>query len=254
MYQKVIQVYKKCGQTPLDCINEVKKANPELTHLPLTYAGRLDPLAEGVLVILVGDECLKKDDYLSLSKEYEVDILFGFKTDTYDLMGKVLVSEVQPLIDFGGCTSENLKETLPEFTGRITQAYPPYSSRTVEGKPLFEWARSGKLDEITIPSHDVFVESIDLIKEDFISGFDLLNKIKKDIGSVAGDFRQDEILNIWNDTLKDKKEDKYKTITLRISCGSGVYVRSIANELGKKLGVLALALNIKRTRVGDFKI
>jgi len=252
MYQKVIQVYKKCGQTPLDCINEVKKTNPELTHLPLTYAGRLDPLAEGVLIILVGDECLKKDDYLSLSKEYEVDILFGFKTDTYDLMGKIL--EVQSLIGFGSCTSENLKETLLEFTGRITQAYPPYSSRTVEGKPLFEWARSGKIDQITIPSHDVFVENIDLIKEDFISGFELLNKIKKDIGSVSGDFRQEEILNIWNDTLKDKKEDKYKTITLRISCGGGVYIRSIANELGKKLSIPAIALNIKRIRVGEYKI
>ena len=111
-----------------------------------------------------------------------------------------------------------------------------------------------KLDEITIPSHDVFVENIEIIKEDFISGAELLEKIKKDIGSVKGDFRQDEILSIWRDTLKNKLENKYKILKLRVSCGSGVYVRSIAHELGKKLGVPALALNIKRTKVGEYEI
>jgi len=276
MPPKVINVYKKCGQTPLDCINEVKKANPEMTHLPLTYAGRLDPLAEGVLLILVGDECLKKDDYLSLPKEYELTILFGFETDTYDLMGKVQISdtilqvpdncnnscrvpeevfsEVQPTSSFEYCTSEKIQEIIPTFIGRINQAYPPYSSRTVDGKPLFQWAREGKLDKIIIPSHDVFVENIEIIKEDFISGAELLEKIKKDIGSVKGDFRQDEILSIWRDKLKNELENKYQTLKLKVSCGSGVYVRSIAHELGKKLGVPALALNIKRTRVGEYEI
>lgn len=89
MNEKLKIVYKKCGQTPLDCINEIKKENKELLHLPLTYAGRLDPLARGVLIILIGDECLKKDEYLKLGKVYETTIIFGFETDTYDLMGMV---------------------------------------------------------------------------------------------------------------------------------------------------------------------
>ena len=252
---KVINVYKKKGQTPLDCINNLKKDNLELAHLPLTYAGRLDPLAEGVLLILVGDECLKKDEYLALSKEYELEILFGFETDTYDLMGIV---EVQPLAGFGGCTSTSdfdleIKNILPQFIGRINQDYPSYSSRTVKGKPLFQWAREGKLDEITIPSHQVYVSDIEIIKENFITGFDLLEKIKNDISLVKGDFRQNEIINTWESVLKNELENKYKTITLRVSCGSGVYVRSIAHDLGKKLGIPALALNIKRTKVGSFK-
>ena len=70
MHEGIRIVDKKCGQTPLDCIKDIKKANPELAHLPMTYAGRLDPLAEGVLVILIGDECLKKDEYLKLEKVY----------------------------------------------------------------------------------------------------------------------------------------------------------------------------------------
>ncbi len=342
MQEKIKIVYKKSGQTPLDCINEAKKANSDLLRLPLTYAGRLDPLAEGVLVLLIGDECLKKDEYLKLPKEYEVTILFGFSTDTYDLMGKVIdISttsellfkrssdegvEVQPSISrltsranvtpevvpllrkndealnnhinfvasskqveskdsfkmvwpsLRGTTSEvslmldllarksedllnesfdgttkQINKFLPQFTGRITQSYPPYSSRTVNGKPLYKWAREGKLNEIIIPSHDVFVESIEIINEGLISGEEFLNKIKKDIALVSGDFRQEEIINLWKETLKDKKEEQYKTITLKISCGSGVYVRGIAHELGIALGVPALALHIKRTKVGEYK-
>jgi tRNA pseudouridine55 synthase len=248
-------VNKKVGQTPLECINEIKKAEPNLSHLPLTYAGRLDPLAEGVLVILIGDECLKKDEYLKLGKVYEVEVLFGFATDTYDVMGKIINLDLVPLrAELNTSFGEDLHKILPQFTGRIKQSYPPYSSRTVDGKPLYQWAREGKLNEITIPSHDVFVEKIEIIKEDIISGDKLLKKIQKDISRVGGDFRQKEIINIWQDTLKEKKEENYKTITLRISCGSGVYVRGIAHEIGQALGISSLALHIKRTKVGEYEI
>lgn len=253
MDKNVIIVNKKVGQTPLDCINNLKEENKELIHLPITYAGRLDPLAEGVLVLLIGDECLKKDEYLNLTKEYELTILFGFATDTYDVMGKV--SQTVLNSSFSGFVQNiEIEKVLKNFIGRIKQLYPPYSSRTVDGKPLYKWAREGRLGEIEIPSHDVFVEGIKIIKEDFISGKNLLIKIKDDIAKVKGDFRQDEILNIWDDVLKDKEEENFKTIKLKISCGSGVYVRCIAHELGKSLGVSGLALNIKRTKVGEYTI
>lgn len=274
MNSQVRIVNKRAGQTPLDCINEIKKTEPDLVHLPLTYAGRLDPLAEGVLIILIGDECMKKDEYLKLSKEYEVEILFGFETDTYDVMGKVKAS---PAILFERSSEEGdgsrcqtipnsipgfaiqdanfskyIEKILPQFTGRIKQSYPPYSSRTVNGKPLFQWSREDKIDEIKIPTRDVFIEKIEIIKENFISGGGLLSRVKKDISQVNGDFRQSEIIILWENVLEDKKEEEYKTITLRISCGSGVYVRGLAHEIGISLGVPALALKIKRTKVGNY--
>jgi len=283
MSNKLIIVNKKTGQTPLDCINEVKAMDSSLLHLPITYAGRLDPLASGVLVLLVGDECLKKDEYLKLSKEYEVDILFGFATDTYDVMGKVVKSTQsenelfeRPIDSTERAKSKELfkmvwpsfqknsarrsedllnrsfDEAIVEFTGKFSQAYPPYSSRTINGKPLFQWAREERLSEIEIPSHDVFVEKIEIIKEDFISGDNLLEKIKNDISKVKGDFRQSEIIEIWEKTLQDKKEEKYKIIKLRISCGGGVYVRGIANSIGEKVGIPALALRIVRIKVGEY--
>jgi len=247
-------VYKKKGQTPLDCIKELKNNDKSLGLLPITYAGRLDPLAEGVVLLLIGDECLKKDEYLKLDKEYEVTVLFGFATDTYDILGKVTdVNATSELLfkkssDF----AQSIQKILPKFTGRIRQAYPAFSSRTVKGKALYRWAREGRLNEIEIPTHDVLVKEIEVIKKGNIKGEDLLMKIENDIALVVGDFRQQEILTIWRDTLKNRENEIYKTITFRISCGSGVYVRGIANDLGKELGTESLAMDIVRKRVGEY--
>ncbi len=256
MPDKVIKVYKKCGETPLHCINTLKKDNEELRFLPMTYAGRLDPLAEGVLLILTGDECMKKDEYLNLPKEYEVDVLFGFATDTYDVMGKVK-SEYQDIGHQGPLPlPESLvletKEILSQFIGRIKQKYPVYSSRTVKGQPLFKWARDGKLNEIEIPTHDVFVESIEILGQGFIEGGLLFSDIQEKILKVTGDFRQKEIISIWRENLKDSTKELYPFVKLKISCGSGVYVRGLAHEIGEKLKVPALALKIVRTKVGGY--
>lgn len=278
MLDKVEVVYKKKGQTPLDCIKILKNQDKKWQNIPMTYAGRLDPLAEGVLLILIGDECKKKDEYLNKTKEYEVDILFGFSTDTYDLMGlitnKVDSSSYKFLNPRGSSLFRNLlkenarpdyknlyddlvikiQNTLPQFTGRIKQVYPPYSSRRVDGKPLFIWARENKLDTIKIPDRDVFVESIEVLGESSISNVNLLEKIRYDISLVSGDFRQLEIIDLWSEVLKDKVLDEFKVIRLKIICGSGVYVRSIVNDIGNMIDIPAIALNIIRTKVGEYEI
>lgn len=252
MNSSVINVYKKRGETPLGCINNIKKNNLNLRLLPMTYAGRLDPLAEGVLLILVGDECHNKEKYLNLGKVYEVDVLFGFATDTYDVMGKITKNENPSPLLFEKLL--DIKNIIPHFIGKIKQSYPPYSSRPVKGKPLFEWARAGKLDEVKIPNHDVLVENIEILEEREILGKELLEKIKDDIEKVSGDFRQKEILALWERELKSNYEERYPIVRLKISCGSGAYMRVIANDIGENLGVPTLAFNIKRTKVGEYGI
>jgi len=251
MLSKVLSLYKKCGQTPLKCINEFKNNDSGLSNLPMTYAGRLDPLAEGVLLVLIGDECHKKEEYLKLPKEYELTILFGFSTDTYDLMGKVVGPDHE---NWHGNFASKIQEILPKFTGKIKQKYPPYSSRTVGGKPLFVWAREGRLDEIEIPTHEVEVKSIDIIKEGEITSEQLLEKIKNDISKVGGDFRQEDIINIWEKMLGNFPKENFPTRTLRISCGSGFYARVLAYEIGQAMGIQSLALDIVRTKVGEYTI
>ena len=270
----VIHAYKERGETPLDVLKRLKNENGDLKHTPMTYAGRLDPLAEGLMIFLTGDDCMKKDEYTNLNKQYEVTVLFGFATDTYDLLGIVKSSpEMLPqrthkfsaenLLNARAVALASSSETtfaseleskLKNFTGKIEQKYPPYSSRTVDGKPLWMWAREGLLDEITIPTHQVYISNIEIINESQISKDELSIYIKNEIAKIAGDFRQEEILKSWDDILKNTDQENFFCVKLRIDCGSGTYVRVIAHELGEALGIGALAMHIKRTKIGDYTI
>lgn len=86
---RLLKIYKNAGETPLEAIGRIRDKFPDFSAEKMTYAGRLDPLAEGVLLILVGEECKNKAEYLGLDKEYEVEFLLEFKTDTGDVMGMI---------------------------------------------------------------------------------------------------------------------------------------------------------------------
>jgi tRNA pseudouridine55 synthase len=130
--QAALILYKKKGETPLECLKRFKKENPEYAKEKMTYAGRLDPLAEGLLIVLIGEECKNKEKYLGFDKEYEVDILFGFSTDTYDVLGKVTgVSDTEKL------SIEKVTDVIQSSVGKFTQKYPAFSSKTIKGKSIF---------------------------------------------------------------------------------------------------------------------
>ena len=126
------------------------------------------------------------------------------------------------------------------------QSYPPYSSQ------FWEQARSGELDESTLPKKEVTIYTITPLDKKTISGKDVLEKIQGEIGMIQGDFRQTEILSLWEKGID--REAQYPVISIRISCSSGTYMRSLAQELGKELGTPALAFHIKRTKIGNFTI
>ncbi len=240
--QSVLTLYKNQGETPLECIFRFKEANAMYKDRKMTYAGRLDPMAEGLLLVLVGEECKKKEEYLALNKEYFVDVLFGVSTDTGDCLGLIKeVSDKEVFFD---------KDTLKYFVGKRSQTYPAYSSRTVEGIPLFVWARKG-IEKIFKKEVEIF--DITYVKEEEISATKLLEKTKARVQKVQGDFRQDEIVKSFEVALGARESD-FLLVTLRVSCGSGTYMRVLAEEIGQKLGVPALALEIKRTKVGNYSI
>ena len=80
-------INKPNGMTPLEVVNKIKTQNLELINKKITYAGRLDPLAHGLLLLLVGEETKNRNAYLSLRKIYEFEMILGFETDTYDILG-----------------------------------------------------------------------------------------------------------------------------------------------------------------------
>ncbi|MBU1558122.1 hypothetical protein KKC45_04130 [Patescibacteria group bacterium] len=244
--EKVLELYKEEGETPLETIERFKKENPVYKDEKMTYAGRLDPMAQGVLLVLVGEECKNKDKYLGLGKEYEFEILWGFKTDTYDILGIPKFHSNSVTVD------STVTGLLEDLVGKFNQKYPPYSSMTVEGKQLFQWAREGRLDEIKIPEREVEVYDIEFLGQREVNGKDLLNNIKERISKVKGDFRQNQILEEWEKILSKNREVHFPILKVKIKCSSGTYVRGIANELGEKIGVSSLAFSIKRTGILSF--
>jgi len=250
--KNIVILNKKQGETPLEALGRFRKKNKQnkkYKDIKMTYAGRLDPMASGLLLILAGEEIKQKEKYLVLGKEYEFEVLFGFITDTYDILGKVVHSNILTNIgmkDLG----RNVKKNLKFFTGKFEQTYPIYSSKTVKGKPLFEYARGG--EEVEVPTREVNVRSLKLLGIRTISSKQLLKNIEKRIGLVRGDFRQKEILQIWQRELSATKQQKFFIGSFKIKCSSGTYVRGIANDLGKKISIPALAYSIKRTKIGKW--
>lgn len=244
---QVLNLYKNLGETPRERLERLRRAAPHYEHEVLSYAGRLDPMAEGVLLCLVGSANKRREAYLDLPKEYTLDVLFGFATDTYDVLGRVMEWGEAPEL-----TKQIVQRGLNEFRGEVSQEYPPFSSKTLEGKPLFEWARGNALAAMVLPKRMVTIYDITLEGLYKVSEAELFSYIDESVGKVNGDFRQEEIMGTWKKYLKAKGTRSFPCATVKISCSSGTYARSIAHGLGAHLGCPTLALHILRTKVGDY--
>ena len=278
--QNLHLLYKNLGETPHEVILRWKKEHPEYENVPMTYAGRLDPMAEGLLLVLSGDGVMEKDKYLDLPKTYEFEILWGFETDTLDLLGLVEENSfdshlsqsthnfgAQNLLALGSTASERLfsrnestnfpaapqlKEYFNKGVGKSEQIYPVYSSRPVNGKSLFQWAREGRLSEIDIPKHDVELYQAEYISRRSISNSELLADIKNKVGLVKGDFRQKEIVEKWEKVLSDSKDEEFTIDKIKIVVSSGFYVRQFVSDLASSFDTKAVTFHIKRTRIGEY--
>ena len=267
---KTALVYKNLGETPLAALERFRAEQMNLTKsksdgnsvtlwngVPMTYAGRLDPLAEGALLILIGEECKNKEKYLGLDKEYEVEIIFGVSTDTHDVLG--LVDGVSEKAMLEQLVAKLQEINFSKYTGKLTQKYPSYSSKTVNGKQLHELARANELPE-EMPERKIEIYSIDIIDQaSKIPASELKNRVLTAIDFVMGDFRQNEIKAKWQEVLSDNKNgaqsgQEFPIIKIRVKCSSGTYMRSLADRIGKDIGTSALALSIKRTKIGKYSV
>lgn len=252
--KKIILLHKKEGETPLQALERFRRAHKSYTDIKMTYAGRLDPMATGLLLILAGEEVKNKEKYLSLDKEYEFEVLFGFATDTHDILGKIVYSSVLEKTTI----EQDIKNNLKYFKGKVIQEYPRYSSKTLK--------QTRKGEDFEPPKHEVDIKSLKLIKINKISSKLLLNNIEKRIKKVkgparnakgiafaGGDFRQEEILETWRANLS-KNPNKFYIAQFVIKCTSGTYVRAIAHELGQRIKVPGLAYSIKRTKIGKYSL
>ena len=244
---KIYNIYKKLGQTPLEALESLRKRKKISVGAKLTYAGRLDPMASGVLLILKNATQAQREKYMGLPKVYRAQILLGFSTDSFDLLGLPSAC-VAPVVAEGAC-----KAVLKTFVGNISLPIPFYSSVIYKSKPLFEWARAGKLKEKDWLKREMEIKNIKFIGQKNISAKKLLQYIQTHIKKVKGDFRQEKILKAWKKIL-NRPKTKYQLLEIEVSCGSGTYVRSIANSLGEKLRTRAVLFSLERLSVGSFPI
>lgn len=246
--QGILNIYKKLGETPLECLNRFRENHPEYAGVPMTYAGRLDPLAEGVLIALAGEARFRREEFNILEKTYKFEVLWGMTSDTFDPLGIVKLGETH--IDI----SERLLEVLPKFRGVFDLMYPHYSSRTVDGVPLWKLSREGKLAGREVPSNRVNISLFEAVETRQVSADELAVLALKKIAAVGGDFRQEEAAASWRKAADMAKGKMFSVTKFRAQVSSGTYVRSLADELGRALGSGGLAWSICRTSVGDFNI
>lgn len=252
-----ITLWKPVGATPLETVEGWRRLQPELTHTPLTYAGRLDPMADGKLLVLIGEECKRQRAYMGLDKEYEVDVLFGFESDTSDILGLI---KRNPLATHP--EEHEVQRALAKECGTKRLPYPAFSSKTVGGVPLFMHALEGTLATIEIPTHDETIYRATLLRSRTVAATNLLKDIEARIAkvtydpdqrkSMGADFRRADIRERWKKALDDSNET-YVIARIRVTAASGTYMRSLAARLGNSLGTNALAFSITRTRIGRYQ-
>jgi tRNA U55 pseudouridine synthase TruB len=210
----IIYHYKKIGQTMNQVIDDIKYTYNAQT---ITYAGRLDPLAFGLVIILTDDDVHKRNDYIRKNKIYQYYVIEGIQTDTYDIMGLI-----------NGSTNFNVNNIN---LGKQIMEYPPYSSAPIKehkNKPYWHCTLNN-LKVIHKPTKEIEIYDIKMLDSITKTKDELILLINDKINKVKSPtFRQNDILEKWN-TIEDKIYNIHK---MEIKISSGGYVRNIANIIG----------------------
>jgi tRNA pseudouridine55 synthase len=228
-------------------------------------------MASGLIICLFGQECKDKMKYTNLDKEYDFTVLVGFHTDSYDILGlvdsyyskeKIATRErVDKTLDNQNkIINENeiseIVKILCNMKGKIKQKYPPYSSKTINGKQMFQIERDGEMDNVMkeIPQKEIEIYSMDIVGRRSIDKNKLLQEISTRTARVRGDFRQEEIIKTWQNSILDTENEIYVLLDFHTHVSSGTYIRSIVHQLSAKIGIPMCTYSIYRGRVGDWSL
>jgi len=255
-FPKYITSEKSVGETPLVVLERLRISQNIPNDIPLAYAGRLDPMASGKLLVLIGDECKRQEQYHSFDKEYVVEVLLGARSDTGDVLGLIELNASQQLV-----TSHDIKNILQSLRGTIELPYPHFSSKTVRGKPLHTWTLEGRLDEIDIPIKKSTLHSLTFRGLRTIPQNEVLKIVRDKIETIppvtderkalGADFRRDDVRKSWNQ-VAESDIPTFQIVTFSCIASSGTYMRSLAEVIGKRLSTYGLAYSIHRTKIGTY--
>mgnify|MGYP000344575857 CR=1 FL=1 len=199
----ILNIDKPQGITSYDVVDVIKKLFPKTK---VGHTGTLDPLATGVLPILIGEATKLSNNFTAEDKVYKVKMLLGVETDTYDITGRIVFASVVNKDEF------YIKERIKRFIGKQMQTPPIYSAIRIDGKRAYSYAREGK--KVEMPEREVEIYSIEDIK-----------------------------VNL-----------ELREVSFVVHCSKGTYVRSLVNDIGKKIGCGATMTDLVRIRTGNFDI
>lgn len=174
----ILVVDKPSGPTSHDVCQYFKR---QLGLKKVGHAGTLDPLATGVLILLLDGATKLQPVFLGQDKEYQFTMRLGVETDTYDSQGRIIETHsAHPEL------VEGLRAHLPQFTGEILQTPPAFSAIKKKGQPLYKLARQGKT--VTADPRKITVYSLEIVEENFP---DVILKVRCSSGTYVRSIAHD---------------------------------------------------------------
>lgn len=241
MFDGILLIDKETGWTSHDVVAKVRNTLKKEAgqKVKVGHTGTLDPLASGLMVVVVGSYCKRAQEFSKLDKVYEVTMQLGYTSDTGDSEGNITPAMSVPPpthtslfapqsakssqgrsskkrkfpVEMGKMLNqEEIDTVLQEFIGEIMQTPPAYSAVKVNGQRAYKLAREGK--EVKLEPRKVIIHSLHV----------------RGLTSHKGEVR------FW------------------AHVSSGTYIRSLVEDIGKRIGVGAYMKALNRTKVGEFSL
>ena len=219
--QEILLIDKPKGITSFDVIRRLRRVYSD-SHdgekaPKMGHAGTLDPLATGLMVIGVGKGTKKLTELTKLDKEYVAEVRLGEQRTTGDLEGEVIEEKgVEETVEI---LRSKISTVLADMLGELTLPVSAYSAIKVDGVPMYKRARKAEQKGETLEEVPV------------------------------------RVMKVYEAGLLEVEVDGGRAVaTIRFFVGSGTYIRSLAEELGRRLGYPACLQNLRRTKVGEFDI
>ena len=224
--QGALLIDKPAGPTSHDVVAFVRRTlkTPRVGH-----TGTLDPLATGLLVVLVGSATRLAQFLAADEKQYIADVRLGIATPTYDAASLSEVRGAESMVR--GPSDREIAEVLDRFRGTFKQVPPPYSAKKVASVPAYEKARKNQAVELT--PVDVTVRELEIITHHTHHALRITDHAPR---------------------TTDPGERDATLLRLRVAASAGFYVRSLAHDIGQALGCGAHLEALRRTRVGRFRV
>ena len=229
---------KPVGLGSTQAVGAVKRNLREAGYgkVKVGHGGTLDPLADGVLPIALGEATKLCGRMLDASKAYAFTIRFGSETDTLDLEGKVVrESAHRP-------TRAEVDAVLPRFTGPIEQVPPIYSALMVDGQRAYDRARAG--EAVELKSRSVTVYSLEILPSK--------GRGTAEGGGGVSPLAVTPLRQPCGLPPPLSGEDLIEEITLLAEVSKGTYIRSLARDIADALGTVGHVVMLRRLRAGPF--